>query len=84
MIKVQLGTPKNEGFYEIQVLMIKLRNGVPDQELFDKEFIGKIKVDITHNGAQIKQKMIEFYETKTGEKLDSSQVMLRNPNYDIG
>jgi len=28
--------------------------------------------------------MIELYEAKTGEKLDVSQILLRNPNFDIG
>ena len=36
MIKVQLGATKNEGFYEIKVSMIKLRDGVPDAEIFER------------------------------------------------
>jgi hypothetical protein len=58
MIKVKLGTPKNEGFYEIEITMIKLRNGLPDSELFEKESIGKISVNVTHTGRELKEAAI--------------------------
>lgn len=64
--------------------MITLRNGVPDAEIFDKLNVGSVQVDVTHSGAEIKKQMIELYESRTGEKLDHSKVMLRNPNFDIG
>ena len=62
MIKVQLGTPKNEGFYEIKVFMIKLRDGLPDSEIFEKLEVGSVQVDVTHSGAQIKDQMINLVE----------------------
>ena len=43
-----------------------------------------MQVDVTHCGSQIKSQMIELYEAKTGEKLDVNQILLRNPNFDIG
>ena len=36
MVKVKLGTPKNEGFYDIHISIIKLRNHLPDAEIIDK------------------------------------------------
>ena len=64
--------------------MIKLRNGVPDAEIFEKQILGSVQVDVTQNGMWIKQQMISLYEKKSGERLDPTTIMLRNPNFDIG
>lgn len=75
MIKVNLGRSGLEGQYEIKIYEIKLRDGLPDSQIFTKESLGTISVQVGHTGKEIRAVVSSMVE---------GEFMLRNPNYDIG
>jgi len=75
MIKVNLGRSGLEGQYEVKLYEIKLRDGLPDSQIFTKESLGTINVLVGHTGMDIRAIVSNMVD---------GEFILRNPNYDIG
>jgi hypothetical protein len=61
MIKVKLGTPRLEGSYEVNLVLIKLRKGLPDSDLILKEPISTIQIKVTDTGLELRTIAIKSY-----------------------
>ncbi len=46
MIRVKMGVPRLEGSYEIELYFITLRDGIPDSNLFTKEFVVTMNISV--------------------------------------
>ena len=49
-----MGTPQLEGVYQVKMSVVKLIDGVKDNEIFEVEPLGQLIVNPEHTGAAFK------------------------------
>lgn len=84
-IRIIKGKPQHEGQYKISIVLVSLTDDGPDSQLFTKEPLGDVLVNMEDTGAKLKQLSHDFYiKEHPNTCLDFEDFKLRNPMNDIG